>query len=274
MSLQESSLMNGPKLACPNFLPDVVRLRSFALDYGFHGIDWTLRPENMPKTRQEEAQLIQVISKLAPLEVRFHLFFPDNEVGDSDLEKSLSAANVFSTALELISKLAGRFATLHVGLGRESMEDVSWEGTISGLSDLRAKARAGGIRLCLENLAWGWTARPELYEKLLRKTNCWGTLDIGHAQVCPSVRSQAYNVQDFALPHPARILSAHIYHKETAIGHIPPGNYSDLEDRLLLLKRLPLCDWWVLELREESSLLQTLDCVRAFLYSHAASAAS
>jgi sugar phosphate isomerase/epimerase len=274
MSLQENSLVNGPKLACPNFDPDVMHLRSFALDYGFHGIDWTLRPEDMPRNRQEETQLIHVISKLAPLELRFHLFFSDNELGDFDVAKAGSAANVFSAALELISKLAGRFATLHVGLGRESMEDVSWEGTIRGLSDLRAKARAAGIRLCLENLAWGWTARPELYEKLLRKTNCWGTLDIGHAHVCPSVRSQAYDVQDFALPHPERILSAHIYHKETAAGHIPPNSYSDLEERLLLLQSLPLCDWWVLELRDEDSLLQTLDCVREFLQAHAASAAS
>ena len=153
------------------------------------------------------------------------------------------------------------------------MEDVSWEKTIAGLTDLSTRARASGIRLCLENLAWGWTGRPELYEKLIRKTNCWGTLDIGHAQVCPSVTSQAYDVQDFAFPHPERILGAHIYHEETAAGHIPPGHHSDLDDRLRLLKGLPLCDWWVLELRDEKSLLQTLDCVREFLQASAVRAA-
>ncbi|MBI5251104.1 MAG: TIM barrel protein [Desulfomonile tiedjei] len=262
--------MNGPKLACPNLFPDVVTLKSFAFDYGFQGIDWTLRPGDLPKNHLEEAQLIKALSRLAPLEVRFHLFFPDNELGDVDVEKAASAANTLYAALDLISKLSGRFSTVHVGLGRESMEDISWERTIDGLTDLRARARESGIRLCLENLAWGWTGRPELYEKLIRKTNCWGTLDIGHAQVCPSVTSQAYNVQDFAFPHPERILGAHIYHEETAAGHLAPGHYSDLEDRLRLLRGLPLCDWWVLELRDEKSLLQTLDCVRGFLQDSAA----
>ncbi len=257
--------MNGPKLACPNFYPDVSNLKSVALDCGFHGIDWTLRPDDLPKNSAEEARLMNSLSRLAPLEVRFHLFFPDNELGDIDAERAASATKTFFAAFDLISKLAGRFATVHVGLGRDSMEDVSWERTIHGLTDLRTKARVSGIRLCLENLSWGWTARPELYEKLIRKTNCWGTLDIGHARVCQSVRSQAYDVQDFVFPHRERILSAHIYHEETAEGHIAPIHHSDLDDRLHLLRGLPLCDWWVLELREDKSLLHTLDCVRGFL---------
>jgi sugar phosphate isomerase/epimerase len=145
------------------------------------------------------------------------------------------------------------------------MEGISWDETITHLRDVAAKARQHGIRLCLENLARGWTSRPHLYEKLIRKSNCWGTLDIGHAHVCDSIKSQAYDVEDFAVPHPGRILSAHIYHEETAAGHIPPCHYSDLEDRLRLLRRLPLCDWWVLELRQEAALLKTLDCVSEFL---------
>jgi hypothetical protein len=257
--------MNGPKIACPNLYRDVTVVRSFALDHGFDGIDWTLRPEDLPKNRVEEAQFMNAFSRLEPLEVRYHLFFPDNELGDMDVEKAASATKTFYAALDLISKLSGRFATVHVGLGKDSMEDVSWERTINGLADIRAKARATEIRLCLENLAWGWTGRPELYEKLIRKTNCWGTLDIGRARVCPSVTSRAYDVQDFVFPHPERILGAHIYHEESADGHVPPGHHSDLDDRLHLLRRLPLCDWWVLELRDEKSLLQTLDFVRGFL---------
>jgi hypothetical protein len=265
--------MNGPKLACPNFYPDVIKLKSFAQDCGFHGIDWTLRPEDLPKNRLEEARLVNAVSRLAPLEVRFHLFFPDNEVGHGDVEKAESAKNTLCAAFDLISKLSGRYATVHVGLGRDSMEGISWDGTIVRLRDVAANARQCGIWLCLENLVRGWTGRPNLYEKLIRKTNCWGTLDIGHAQVCASVTSRAYDVEDFALPHPERILSAHIYHEETAAGHIPPSYYSDLDDRLRLLRGLPLCDWWVLELRDEKSLLQTLDCVRGFLHASAARAA-
>jgi len=257
--------MNGPKLACPNFYPDVLNLKSFARDYGFHGIDWTLRPEDLPKSPLEERRLVNSLSRLAPLEVRFHLFFPGNEVGHADARKALSARNTFCAALDLISKVSGRFATVHLGLGRNSMEGISWDGSMAGLRDVATKARQSGIRVCLENLATGWTGRPDLFEELIRKTGSWGTLDIGHARVCRSVRNGSHDVADFALPHPERILSAHVYHEETKAGHTPPECSFDLEDRLLLLQRLPLCDWWVLELRDETALLQTLDYVREFL---------
>ena len=258
-------MTNRPKLACPNFYPDVLNLKSFALDYGFQGIDWTLRPEDLPKNALEERRLANSLSRLAPLEVRFHLFFPDNELGHADAEKAQAARNTFGAAVDFISKVSGRFATVHVGLGRDSMEGISWEATIAGLTYVAAKARQCGILICLENLVKGWSGIPDLYEELIRRTGCWGTLDIGHARVCRSVADKSHEIEDFVLPHPARILSAHVYHEETEAGHMPPTCFSDLEDRLLLLQRLPLGDWWVLELREETALLQTLDYVRDFL---------
>jgi Xylose isomerase-like TIM barrel len=257
--------MNGPKLACPNLFRDVTKLKSFALDYGFDGIEWTLSPEDLPRNLLDEKRFVNSMSRLAPLEIRYHLFFPGHELGHIDVERARSAKHLFYNALALISKVPGRYATVHVGLGRDSMEGISWELTIAGLRDVAAKARQSGIWVCLENIVRGWTGRPNLYEKLIRETGCWGTLDTGHAQVCASVTNQACDVKDFALPHPERILSAHIYHEETMAGHIAPARSSDLEDRLLLLQRLPLCDWWVLELREEPALLQTLYCVREFL---------
>ncbi|MFH0825264.1 MAG: TIM barrel protein [Pseudomonadota bacterium] len=262
--------MTYPKLACPNLFSDVGILKSFALDHGFQGIDWTLRPEDLPKNEWEEARLTNAAARLAPLEVRYHLFFRGIELGNTDPEGAGTARETYFRALRVISGLSGRFATVHLGLGRDSMEGISWEKTLTGLADLAGAARDMGIRVCLENLVWGWTARPELYEKLLRKTGCWGTLDVGHAYVCDSVVSGAYDMDDFTLPHPTRIHNAHIYHEETADGHIPPAHYTDLEQRLRLLRTLPLCDWWVLELREEQALLQTLACVKEFLTVNAA----
>ena len=104
-----------------------------------------------------------------------------------------------------------------------------------------------------------------LFEKLIRKTGAWGTLDIGHAQVSPSITSNLYRVSDFVAPHPEVVLNAHVYHEETdPDGHIPPQSVSDVKERLELLTRLPLCDWWLLELREEQALMQTLEVVREF----------
>lgn len=260
--------MTHHKLVCPNLFSDAGTLKSFAMDYGFQGIDWTLRREDLPKNALEETRLTKALARLAPLELRYHLFFPDTEPGDMDPTKGAFAMKTLSYACELVSRLRGRFITVHLGVGLDSMEDISWEKTIAGLRDLVAVARGMGIRVCLENLARGWTGRPELYEKLLRKTGCWGTLDVGHARVCDSVVSGAYDLEDFALPQPTRILNAHIYHEETSEGHMPPLCSTDLERRLRLLQGLPLCNWWVLELREEGPLLQTRDCVTDFLKQH------
>ena len=147
-------------------------------------------------------------------------------------------------------------------MGRDSTCDLCWEHTLAGLSDLVQFAGKSWLRLCLENLAWGWTSRPELYEKLLRKSGAWATLDIGHAQVCPSVTSQQFRVADFVRPQPERIRNAHVYHAENSNGHIPPRRLEDIRDRLNLLGSLPLCDWWVLELREEEALHTTLVVIK------------
>ena len=104
-----------------------------------------------------------------------------------------------------------------------------------------------------------------MFEKLIRKTGAFATLDIGHARVSPSVTSRHHLLEDFLAPHPDRILNAHVYHEETTQGHMPPRYLEDIADRLRLLTTLPLCRWWVLELREEESLLHTMNVVRQFL---------
>src|SRR5271157_5397639 len=114
MTAGEPHRMNGPKLACPNFNSDVLELRSFALDSGFRGIDWTLRPEDLLNNPLEEKRLVNSLSRLAPLEVRFHLFFPGWELGDSDTRKARSSKHLFYRALDLIAKLSGRYATIHI----------------------------------------------------------------------------------------------------------------------------------------------------------------
>ena len=162
----------------------------------------------------------------------------------------------------MVAQLRGRYITIHIGLGRDSTFDLCWEHTLAKLRDLVQFAGRFYLRLCLENLAWGWTSRPELYEKLLRKSGAWATLDIGHAQVCPSVVSQQYRVADFVRPHPERIHNAHVYDTENSKGHVPPQCLADIRDRLNLLGSLPLCDWWVLELREEEALRATLAIIK------------
>jgi len=262
---RSQSLIPFPKLALCNFLSDEKVLKQFALDHGFQGIDWTFNPDNLPRTRLEEWNLLQAISNLLPLEVRYHFFFTGADLGDSDPDKSVEAARLYRYLCRLVARLGGRRVTVHVGLGRASSTGLSWQKTVKGLADLVRFAAGLGIRVCLENLARGWTSRPSLFEKLLTATGCWGTLDIGHARCSASVASRSNQMDDLVRAHPERFLNAHIYHEETMEGHLPPRSLADIEDRLRLLRSLRSCDWWVLELREEQPLVQTLGVVREFL---------
>jgi len=256
--------VNHPKLACCNFLEDVGQMRAFALDYGFDGVDWTFNSDTLPQNPAGAAELSRAIQSLLPLEVRFHCAFAQTDLGDEDPGQAAAALRTFQSVCRLVAQLRGQHLTIHIGLGRDSTLDLSWDHTLVKLRDLVHFAGKFWLRLCLENLAWGWTSRPELYEKLLRKSGAFATLDIGHAQVCPSVASQQFTVEDFILPHPERILNAHVYDIENSNGHLPPRRLKDILPRLDLLSRLPLCDWWVLELREETALQTTLAVVKEY----------
>jgi sugar phosphate isomerase/epimerase len=252
-----------PKLAMCNFMSDVENLRQIALDHGFSGVDWTFKLEDLPATEIDESRLHRRISRLQPLEVRYHCAFNGVDLGDTDAQKAHEAMGIFRKACHLVSKLDGKFMTVHLGLGRNSYDELSWEHSVDSLADLVRFAEDLGIRVCLENLASGWSSRPELFEKLVRKSNAGVTLDIGHAHVSPSVQNQHYAVEDFVSPHHDRVCNAHVYHEECDDGHTAPEKLDDMLERLHLLHSLP-CDWWVLELRNPNALFSTLEVVRQF----------
>jgi len=121
------------------------------------------------------------------------------------------------------------------------------------------------VKVCLENLAWGWTSKPNLFEKLIRRSSAGVTLDIGHAYVCESVSSQQYGIEDFVSPHGDRVFNAHIYHTELpGIGHVPPERLDEIEDRLALLEHIG-CSWWVIEIKTPAELLQTKRIIDEYL---------
>jgi sugar phosphate isomerase/epimerase len=175
------------------------------------------------------------------------------------------AEAIFQRIIGLVSKVEGKYLTIHIGLGPHSTEPLSWEATIANFASLVQYGAHRGVTICLENLASGWTSRPHLFEKLIRGSGASVTFDIGHAYVSDSVRSHAYVPEDFVIPHADRVLNAHVYHKEVPrLGHMPPERVEDIQDRLAILEDIG-CPWWVLEVREERGLLQTKEIVDAYL---------
>ena len=254
-----------PKLAVCDFFSDVERLRSFALGHGFSGIDWSFEMESIPRTPSEESRWVRELLTLSPLEVRYHCPFYQIDIGHSDTSEARVAELLFQRIIRLVSRAGGRYLSIHIGLGRNSTEPLSWDTTIDNLRRLVQYGAERHISICLENLAWGWTSKPNIFEKLIRRSGAGVTFDIGHAEACESVQSQQYEIQDFVTPHPERVRNAHLYHTEiSGVGHIPPNTLTDIEDRLTLLEKIG-CEWWALEIKDIEGLLKTKEIVDEYL---------
>jgi sugar phosphate isomerase/epimerase len=254
-----------PKLAIGNIFPDREKVKAFARNHGFSGIEWSFDLETLPRSPARESEWVKDVMAARPLEVRFHCPFYQVDLGHGDPEEAKKADSLFRRIIRLVSKAEGKYLTIHVGLGHNSTETLSWERTIRNLQRLVQYGMERRVVVCLENLAWGWTGRPPLFEKLIRKSGAGVTFDIGHAYACESVVSRQYTIEDFVAPHPHRVFNAHVYHTEVSgVGHVPPKGPGDLRGRLAILEKI-ICPWWVIEIREPEPLLHTKRIIDAYL---------
>jgi sugar phosphate isomerase/epimerase len=254
-----------PKIATCDIFPDLRQVRTFALAYGFSGIDYSFELDNVPTSPSEESIWTSRLAQLAPLEVRFHCPFLNIDLGHHLPEKAKAAEVLFQRIIGLVSKAGGQTLSIHIGLGRDSTAPLSWEATTANLRNLVQFGARCGVKICLENLAWGWTSKPNLFEKLVRGSGAWVTFDLGHAQVCEAVSNQYYTIEDFVTPHSDRVINAHIYHEEIpGFGHVPPDHLKDIEDRLSLLMEIG-CEWWVIEIKHVDGLLKTKKAIDRYL---------
>jgi sugar phosphate isomerase/epimerase len=222
----------------------------------------------LPKTPVQESRWTKNQLKLAPLEVRYHCPFKRIDIGSDDPEQATKAGDIFQRITRLVSKAGGKFLTIHIGLGHNSTEPLSWDTTINNLKSLVQFGVTHGVTICLENLAWGWTSKPNLFEKLVRQSGSGVTFDIGHAFISESIRTQQYNFEDFITPHANRVFNAHVYHREIeGKGHLPPSDINEIKERLALMKKIG-CPWWAIEIKEKNQLLKTKKIIDEFLAQH------
>ncbi|MBC2715101.1 MAG: sugar phosphate isomerase/epimerase [Desulfobacteraceae bacterium] len=254
-----------PKIVTPNLITDPEKMRQFSAGHGFEGIDWSFDLAHLPATPAEESRWARRQELLKPLEVRYHCPFLQVDIGHEDKDVQASAMDIFRRMIRLVSKARRKYLSIHVGLGHNTTKILSWESSISNLRQLVRFGVESGVTVCLENLIWGWSSKPNLFEKMVRKSGASVTFDFGHAYSCESIESQTYAVKDFVTPHADRVVNAHIYHKEVSgMGHFPPERLEDIAERLDLLRRTP-CRWWVLELKNVEDLLKTKIIVEEYL---------
>lgn len=255
----------SPKLAAPNLITDPVKMRDFAITHGFDGIDWSFDLNHLPATPAEESKWTERQQILKPLEVRYHCPFIHVDIGHEEAAHRAHAMDIFRRMIRLVSKARQKYLSIHVGLGHDTTKILSWETTIRSLRELVQYGQECGVMVALENLIWGWSSKPNLFEKLVRRSGAHVTIDIGHAKACESVQSQTYSFHDFISPHADKVTNAHIYDYEVpGVGHIPPTRVEDIADRLDLLMQTA-CRWWVLEIREANELIQTKTIVDDYL---------
>jgi sugar phosphate isomerase/epimerase len=260
-----SRYFENPKLAAPNLITDPEKMRNFAITHGFNGIDWSFDLAHLPATPAEESQWAARQKIFKPLEVRYHCPFLQVDIGHENPAHRNHAMDIFRRMIRLVSKARQKYLSIHVGLGRDTTKILSWEATIRNLQELVQYGRESGVTVALENLIWGWSSKPNLFEKLVRRSGAHVTVDIGHAKACDSVQSQTYRFRDFISPHSDKVTNAHIYDYEVpGVGHIPPDRVEDIADRLDTLMQTP-CRWWVLEIREAPELLRTKAVVDDYL---------
>ncbi len=255
----------NPKIALCNIFSDLSELRTFAHEHAFSGVDWSFDLNTLPETPSEESRWVKELSVLQDLEIRYHCPFYQIDLGHSDPEEAEKARTIFRHIIRLVSKAGGEYLTVHIGLGHDSTEPLSWDATIENLKGLVQFGAEQQVKICLENLAWGWTSRPNLFEKLVRKSGAAVTFDIGHAHACEVVQTQLYDTEDFISPHEGYVLNTHIYHTEIpGLGHVPPQQLEDIESRLDLLQNAG-CNWWVIEIKEPEGLLHTKGLIDEYL---------
>ncbi len=263
-----------PKIAIRNIFSDVDQLMQFSFENGFTGIDWNVEIDAIPDKPAAETQWVNHQIKLNPLEIRYHCPFKKIDIGHEDPAQAQKALALFRRIVRLIAKAGGKYLTIHVGLGHDTTRILSWNATIDNLRRLVQHGSEYGVKICLENLAWGWTSKPNLFEKLIRKSGASVTFDIGHAHACEVISSQYYTAEDFVTPHPDRVLIAHIYHTEIAgTGHVSPDRIEDIDQRLDILQKTA-CNWWVIELNDVDQIIQTKKLLDNYLASRRMKSAS
>lgn len=188
---------SSPTIAVSNKVySSVQELIDYCMAHNLSGIDYTLNPDSKNASDlQKETANIEKIAKEG-FEIRFHLQFYSMEIADINIKKAKRSFEFHKDCIEFISNFNGEYATIHIGLGMKSMDELRYETALAHLSDLVECGREQKITVCLENLTKGWTNNPHGFLEMIEESKAGVTFDIGHANACPWVlndQEQALN---------------------------------------------------------------------------------
>jgi sugar phosphate isomerase/epimerase len=260
-----------PVIAVSNKIyPTVEQLLRYCGQHQLRGIDYTMNTQavSVADIQADKAKIETIIA--AGLSIRYHLQFYAMEIADADRKRAKTALAFHKECLDLVAHYQGRFATLHIGLGLKSIEQISYATALRHLEDLVSYARERHIILCLENLTKGFTYDPDQFLAMLERTGAAATFDLGHANASPWVLEGRGTNVDFLRTIAPHVMNAHVYEIEkidpaTDIPyHVAPQNLDKIEPLLcgLLGTR---CDWWLIELPDLDDVNHSRELLQSFL---------
>lgn len=262
---------SNPVIAVTNkVFPSVEQLMDYCMENKVNGIDYTLSPNaKNASDLQKETANIEKISREG-FEIRYHLQFYSMEIAHADINKAKRSFDFHKDCLDFISSLNGEYATIHIGLGMKSMDELRYETALAHLSDLVSYGREKSITVCLENLTKGWANNPHEFLEMIEGSSAGVTFDIGHANACPWVLNEQGTSIDFLRTFSSHIINAHIYEIEKIDDktlepyHVAPQRLDFI--RPLLSELLGTrCDWWLIELKEKEEVDHTRSLLQSFL---------
>ncbi len=175
--------VSKPVIAVSNkVLPEVGQLLGYCGRHRLRGIDYTMntKASSVSDIQADKASIETILA--AGLDIRYHLQFYGMEIADADLKRAKAALAFHRQCLDVVAQYHGRFATLHIGLGLESIEQIRYETALSHLEELVAYAKERRIVLCLENLTKGFTSHPDQFLTMIVSSGAAATFDLGACQ--------------------------------------------------------------------------------------------
>jgi sugar phosphate isomerase/epimerase len=248
-------------------------LVGYALDQGFHGVDWHLYSRAPERSLTGDDLRALEDLRRAGLELRFHLS-PEVEMAHADAAVAARALEHLKLGVDIAARYGGHsasarqalppastYATVHLACNESPPGDLDWAAALDNLSALVAYGAARGVTVCLENLRRGWTSDPDRFLELVQRSGASVTFDLGHAN-SSSLSHRRLEFLDRVAP---RVVNAHVYaYEQEHVGHLAPSDLSVLRPLLAALLATS-CDWWLIELSDRAAMERTRALLVDFL---------
>ncbi|MFH1935905.1 MAG: TIM barrel protein [Pseudomonadota bacterium] len=248
----------------------IQELLDYCLKKNLCGIDYTFDSNaiNVSDLQRETANIEKIAKE--GFEIRYHFQFYSMEIAHADMKKAKRSLEFHKDCIDFTSNFRGKYATIHIGLGIKSINELKYENALANLSELVVYGKEKQITVCLENLTRGWTNNPYSFLEMIEKTGASVTFDLGHANACPWVVDNQGTSVEFLRTFASHVINAHVYEIEKVNDktlepyHVAPRKLDFIRPLLSELIRTK-CDWWLIELKAQEEVDNTRSLLQSFL---------